>query len=191
MQTQTSYIVMHRPVRSNVAASTAPALAMAHTSVGLRGAQVGELATERVLRIAKAAEAARRLGQEAARAAGELELGAGDGVGTCCRPRSSVHSAASSCRCVPALAHLWMLYVCLWSLSLRAEAKRKQAEAAAAAAAAQAPPTAASLASAASSGGSYDGDAGVVYSDGAQAAEGQATADTDAEPRGSKACTVQ
>ena len=30
---------------------------------------------------AKAAEAAKRLGQEAARAAGELELGAGDGVG--------------------------------------------------------------------------------------------------------------
>lgn len=44
-------------------------------------AQVGELATERVLKIAKAAEAAKRLGQEAARAAGELELGAGDGVG--------------------------------------------------------------------------------------------------------------
>jgi hypothetical protein len=44
-------------------------------------AQVGELATERVLKIAKAAEAAKRLGQEAARAAGELELGAGDGIG--------------------------------------------------------------------------------------------------------------
>eukprot|EP01043_Picozoa_sp_COSAG02_P099043 COSAG02_NODE_35166_length_472_cov_1.927614_2_plen_75_part_00 len=47
--------------------------------------QVGELATERVLKIAKAAEAAKRLGQEAARAAGELELGAGDGIGACSR----------------------------------------------------------------------------------------------------------
>lgn len=60
--------------------------------------QVGELATERVLRIAKAAEEARKKGLEAARAAGDLELGAGDGVGA--------HLPAALARAVVALLHV-------------------------------------------------------------------------------------
>ena len=39
---------------------------------------MGELATERVLKIAAAAEAARKLGQEGARASGALALGVGE-----------------------------------------------------------------------------------------------------------------
>lgn len=136
---------------------------------------MGELATERVLKIAKAAEAAKRLGQEAARAAGELELGAGDGVGTISHNRAS--DTAVTC-------------VDIFPPSVRsfaAEAKRKN-EAAVVAAAEKVPRSAATV-SAASNGSGYEGDADVVYSDGAQASgEGD---DHPADSRRSKSCNIQ
>ena len=130
--------------------------------------QVGELATERVLRIAKAAEEARKKGLEAARAAGDLELGAGDGVGTLSCQQLSQTGRLRSCPAKPFLAS--------------PEARRRQAavEVAAAESAASATP------GSAASGGSYGGDEGVIYSEGAAAAEGEGE-----EPSGSKACAIQ
>lgn len=135
---------------------------------------MGELATERVLKIAKAAEAAKRLGPAAARAAGALELGAGDGVGA--------NPYVYQFECGSARCNIWYhLY------HVVAEAKRK-AEAAAAAAAVNAVSSAAPT-SAATGVGGYDEDSDVVYSDGAQALGEESQHGGD--PRRSKACAIQ